>query len=85
MEPDAVQLFLCSVTAYLRATHRVIALALAVAALPLAGFAQQSLLKPTAPVDGFSAPKLQQIGPFRGGRNDLVAGVSGQQVVIIER
>jgi hypothetical protein len=68
----------------LRATNQVIALALAVAALPFAGFAQQSVPKPAAPADGFSAQKLRQIGPFRGGRADVVAGASGQQYVITE-
>jgi hypothetical protein len=57
---------------------------LAVAALPFAGFAQQSLPKPAALADGFSAQKLRQIGPFRGRPDDVVAGVSGQQYVIIE-
>lgn len=84
LEPDAVELFLCSVSAYLRATHRVITLAFGVAVLPFAGFAQQSLPKPAAPADSFSAQKLPRIGPFRGGPDDVFAGVSGLQYVIIE-
>jgi len=52
--------------------------------LPWPGFAQQPPAKavgPTGPADGFSALKLRQIGPFRGGRVDAVTGVPGQPLV----
>jgi len=45
------------------------------------GFAQQTPAKTGGPADGFSALKLRQIGPFRGGRVDAVTGVPGQPLV----
>ncbi len=44
-------------------------------------FAQQVPAKAGGPADGFSALKLRQIGPFRGGRVDAVTGVPGQPLV----
>jgi photosystem II stability/assembly factor-like uncharacterized protein len=68
--------------ASLQTSIRLTALALALAALPFAGFAQQSPPpKPAGPAGGFSVLKLRQIGPFRGGRVDAVTGVPGQPYV----
>jgi photosystem II stability/assembly factor-like uncharacterized protein len=60
-------------------------LALAIAVPASAARADQPTpAKPTGPVspaDGFSALKLRQIGPFRGGRVGAVTGVPGQPFV----
>jgi hypothetical protein len=68
LEPDAVELFLCSVSAYLRATHRVITLALAVAVLPFAGFAQQSLPGPQPRLTVFPRRSCRRLGRSGAGR-----------------
>ena len=65
----------------LRAFARFAASAGVCAGLALASFAQQQPTKTSWPGDGFSALKLRQIGPFRGGRVDAVTGVPGEPLV----
>jgi photosystem II stability/assembly factor-like uncharacterized protein len=65
----------------LRAFARFAAIAGACVGLAHASFAQQQPTKSSWLGDGFSALKLRQIGPFRGGRVDAVTGVPGEPFV----
>jgi hypothetical protein len=69
---------------------RVFLLAVAAGSFALAGAAQEPAAAPapvpgpakeSGPAAGFSALKLRQIGPFRGGRVDAVEGVPGEPLV----
>jgi photosystem II stability/assembly factor-like uncharacterized protein len=70
---------------------RVFLLAVAAGSFALAGAAQEPAAAPapapgagakeSGPAAGFSALKLRQIGPFRGGRVDAVVGVPGEPLV----
>ena len=65
----------------LRPFARIAAIAGAFVGLAHASFAQQQPTKSSWLGDGFSALKLRQIGPFRGGRVDAVTGVPGEPFV----
>src|SRR5579859_7746315 len=66
----------------LRSILRAAASTVILASFVLAVSAQQPApAKPASPADGFKALKLRQIGPFRGGSVDAVAGVPGQPFV----